>query len=764
VTRTPSTGIALSGGGIRAASFGLGAVQELQDRLGLLRGEKSADWISAVSGGSYIAGTITLLNAGSRAAYVDGSNAGGTDLPAGTSPVTEPTIRYLLSHSRYMVEQGGWVLLLRILAMLLASFVTLGVMVAWVGTMLIGDLGLIGWGLRAAVGIDPEWLRGSGAQWAVGLGGLAWLFVAIWLINRSAREPDVTPRQRIWVGPRDLLLVLRNLLLVPVLLVPPLFAMPSLIERLDAVPLLSSAAWTIENLPFVAIVLGVVLGATIGLNALAVPLRALRPIAGGISYLVARALAVATGVILVSWAGLAMFRAMQSSYRGTAAPSGSWLAIAAFMGVIVGGVLVSPLPGLVSPHRPYRTLIARGFVVRRGTDGRVTAMPRPDEIALSSLRPAKDRPRYPELLICASANLTDVGSTPAGANVLPLVIGGETVSIPTELAAVLQTADLEAMRAPSRGFGLVKPRPMLSLTGAIAIAGAAVSPAMGRMTLPSLRPLLTTLNIRLGVWLPNPLSEAARAAATERKSGTFFVGIDQLIWELFGLHSAKFPLVYSSDGGHYENLGIIELLRRRCSTIWAVDSSVDRQGQCRALAQAIRLAHSELDCRVDLDLDVFAERDAAGLPTTTWSSGSVRYTDGSEGVIHVIRLGLTAQHSTALKRYASGDRAFPHHSTLAQVFRWEAFRLLPPARTGVDAEAAGLPRRPGRRAARLTRRRAPASQLRLRARLDLFEERPHSGFGGPAENLEVLRAAVIPRQGASRVLVGDEEAAADSAR
>lgn len=107
---TPTgTGICVSGGGLRAASFGLGALQALQEHCGLLRGPASADYLSAVSGGSYICGAVTLVNAGSRACRTDGTSLGSSDLPTDKGPFEagSPEALHLLHHCRYLVEDGG---------------------------------------------------------------------------------------------------------------------------------------------------------------------------------------------------------------------------------------------------------------------------------------------------------------------------------------------------------------------------------------------------------------------------------------------------------------------------------------------------------------------------------------------------------------------------------------------------------------------------------------------------------------------------------
>ena len=55
--RPGKTGICCSGGGVRSAAFNLGALQALQERGEL----NTADYLAAVSGGSYIAAAFTMV-------------------------------------------------------------------------------------------------------------------------------------------------------------------------------------------------------------------------------------------------------------------------------------------------------------------------------------------------------------------------------------------------------------------------------------------------------------------------------------------------------------------------------------------------------------------------------------------------------------------------------------------------------------------------------------------------------------------------------
>ena len=108
----------------------------------------------------------------------------------------------------------------------------------------------------------------------------------------------------------------------------------------------------------------------------------------------------------------------------------------------------------------------------------------------------------------------------------------------------------------------------LKLGQAVAISGAAVSPNMGYTTSPLVAFLLTLFNIRLGWWFPNP------GANGWRSHGLKF-GLLYLISELFGLADETSAFVNVSDGGHFENLGIYELVRRRCKVIVASDGECD---------------------------------------------------------------------------------------------------------------------------------------------------------------------------------------------
>ena len=75
-----------------------------------------------------------------------------------------------------------------------------------------------------------------------------------------------------------------------------------------------------------------------------------------------------------------------------------------------------------------------------------------------------------------------------------------------------------------------------------------------------------------------------------------------LLREAFGLTDKDSGYVYLSDGGHFENLGIYELLRRRCKYIVCVDGEADPDYTFHGLMTLVR--HAQLDLGVEIAPDL----------------------------------------------------------------------------------------------------------------------------------------------------------------
>jgi hypothetical protein len=108
----------------------------------------------------------------------------------------------------------------------------------------------------------------------------------------------------------------------------------------------------------------------------------------------------------------------------------------------------------------------------------------------------------------------------------------------------------------------------MTLPAAITISAAAVNPGMGMYSSRLLSVLMTMFNARLGFWISNPRI-LIKSRAFEWWPVYFFR-------ELLGRIGSNNKMINISDGGHIENLGVYELLRRGCRLIIAVDAGEDK--------------------------------------------------------------------------------------------------------------------------------------------------------------------------------------------
>src|SRR5690606_31436458 len=136
----------------------------------------------------------------------------------------------------------------------------------------------------------------------------------------------------------------------------------------------------------------------------------------------------------------------------------------------------------------------------------------------------------------------------------------------------------------------------LTLGGAIAISGAAVNPNMGYHSSPAVTFLLTLFDARLGWWLPNPRHPERPSADSAPFFGRW------LLAELLGRTHAGGKFVHLSDGGHFENLGLYELVRRRCRFILCVDAAADPARAFGDLGNAVHKCRVDFGAEIDIDV------------------------------------------------------------------------------------------------------------------------------------------------------------------
>jgi len=188
--------------------------------------------------------------------------------------------------------------------------------------------------------------------------------------------------------------------------------------------------------------------------------------------------------------------------------------------------------------------------------------------------------------------------------------------------------------------------------------------------------LLTLFNVRLGWWVGNPREKAWKYRGP--RWSLFY-----LLTELFGQTDEKSWYVYLSDGGHFENLGIYELVRRRCKYIVACDAGADANMGFEDLGNAIRKIRIDFGVDVEIDLDMV--RPLAGQRFSRWhhAIGVIRYDQAdrneSVGMLVYIKASLTGDESGDVLEYAGHNPSFPHQSTADQFFdesQFESYRKL----------------------------------------------------------------------------------------
>ncbi|WP_419728641.1 hypothetical protein [Lichenicola sp.] len=256
----------------------------------------------------------------------------------------------------------------------------------------------------------------------------------------------------------------------------------------------------------------------------------------------------------------------------------------------------------------------------------------------------------------------------------------------------------------------------LSLGTAMTLSGAAVSPNMGYHSSALTAFVMTLFNVRLGAWMPNPgMSLPTRQPwisrfATWINSGSLkrVAGIatgippdldgprqrqhwmqqaspHDALWpmlqELLGTTRMDSRYVYLSDGGHFDNLGLYEMLHRRCRRILVIDAGQDGKYVYTDLGRTLQ--HALLDLGVTVD---FISPIRTGEPTLHNHGAFAEITypardgrDPASGQLVYIKPWLPPEAPAELHAFAALKQSFPHASTADQFFTesdFESYRRL----------------------------------------------------------------------------------------
>jgi hypothetical protein len=230
----------------------------------------------------------------------------------------------------------------------------------------------------------------------------------------------------------------------------------------------------------------------------------------------------------------------------------------------------------------------------------------------------------------------------------------------------------------------------LDIGSAMAISGAAISANMGSDTVRWLSPTLALLNIRLGYWLRNPRDLGSRIAILPLRELVYRIyGKFYLLLEMFNALDEERAFIYLSDGGHIENLGIYQLLKRGCRLIIAVDAEADPDINCPSLLKLERYARIDLGVRIILPWEQIRERyretsdaidphtpkEAARNRGPHCAIGRILYEDGSYGILLYFKPSLSGDEKDYLIDYKKRYNDFPHENTGDQFFTEEQFEV-----------------------------------------------------------------------------------------
>ena len=633
-------GLALSGGGIRSATFSLGVMQRLAKE-GCL---KYVDYLSTVSGGGYIGGSLTwFLNTGNGTFGTTSSKFPyGVENPRKERRRTKhPNIlKHLRLHGKYLIPGGG------ITATSLIAVILRGIL-----------LNLVVW-LPLAVGAIAALIMM--VCWRTNESDLRWLLYLAFPIGVVFLIVSMSYSLATWKP------IFKNAYLMrrrfeqwiqyPLLLGLGLLVLGSfpMVEKM--------VEGYIKHAGAASLLLGIFGGLSSFFpsdtkGGRKIPLSILAPVA---SILFLYAMGFASYALALWWVKTGGSR--------------EWM----ILGIsIVASLTTGWFVNLnyISIHRYYRDRIMEAFMPCANTKGAPAAATAADKAKLSDMC-SRDAPYH-----LVNTNVILVGSK----NRKRQIRGGDAFLLSPKYCGSSATGWVETAKYMEKD--------PLTLATAVAISGAAANPNTGaggtgptRNRVLSL--LMALLNVRLGYWVPHPCKPKPRRVANHFRAACYELSRRG--------YSEDQKLLQISDGGHFENLGVYELVRRRVKLIICCDGTADPNfsfGDLQVLVRRIGVdfgAKLEFDSRNQLERIIPRDR-GHQYPTGVhfadqgYIKGKIIYPetngDGTQVESTLILLKSTMiQHlGLLLKGYKGANPDFPDQSTADQFFdeeQFEAYREL----------------------------------------------------------------------------------------
>ena len=178
-----------------------------------------------------------------------------------------------------------------------------------------------------------------------------------------------------------------------------------------------------------------------------------------------------------------------------------------------------------------------------------------------------------------------------------------------------------------------------------------------------------------------------------------------LLWgEAAGRLGYRDTWMYVTDGGHYENLGLVEALRRGAKHVVVLDASGDKANTWSTLGGAITLARADAGVEITLEPTTMTsggQHLAAGQVVHPWAHGTFSRAEEvpglpAQGEIWVCKLGWWAGAPWDVRAYAKSHSTYPCDPTLEQLYdaeEFEAYHQLGAAAVRAAAEQCAPPLR-----------------------------------------------------------------------
>jgi len=238
-----------------------------------------------------------------------------------------------------------------------------------------------------------------------------------------------------------------------------------------------------------------------------------------------------------------------------------------------------------------------------------------------------------------------------------------------------------------------------TLATAMTISGAAFNPNMGYHSSPLVTLMMTFFNVRLGWWVPNPRREEGAHGLMKpfsRKGKEFLrctgpsFALEPLILEAFGNTDDTYRWIELTDGGHFENLGLYEMVLRRCKNIIVVDAGADPKCEFEDLGNALRKIQIDLGIPIkfsSLPMHAGAQKNNRYCAVAEIDYGCVDNSpdltlvekQALSGTLIYIKASITGDEPPDIKQYSLTHPDFPHETTANQFFneaQFESYRHL----------------------------------------------------------------------------------------